>query len=64
MILIDTIRKADNKIVVLGSHPGIIQSILDFDYLAGKQEPSIIAVVAAGRKNDRFFWGESEVVIP
>lgn len=64
MISINSIRKLNNKIVVLGSHPGIIQSILDFDYLAGKSEPSIIGIVAAGRKNDRFFWGESEVIIP
>lgn len=64
MISIDAIRQADNKTVMLGSHPGIIQSMLDFDFLAGKQQPSIIGIVASGRKNERFFWGESEVVIP
>lgn len=61
---IHSIRRADNKIIILGSHPGILQSILDFDYLAGKSEPSVIGIVAAGRKNDRYFWGESEVIIP
>lgn len=64
MISINDIRQAKNKIIILGSHAGIIQSILDFDYLAGKAEPSVIGIVAAGRKNDRFFWGESEIVIP
>ncbi len=64
MISIQDIRRKDNKIIMLGSHPGILQSIIDFDYLAGKKEPSVIGVVAAGRKNDRLFWGESEVVIP
>ncbi len=64
MISIQDIRQTDNKIIMLGSHPGILQSMLDFDYLAGKSEPSVLGVVAAGRKNDRYFWGESEVVIP
>lgn len=64
MISLHDIRQTNNKIIMLGSHPGILQSILDFDYLAGKSKPSVIGVVAAGRKNDRYFWGESEVVIP
>lgn len=64
MVSIHDIRQTDNKIIMLGSHPGILQSMLDFDYLAGKSEPSVIGIVAAGRKNDRYFWGESEVVIP
>src|SRR3989344_6463235 len=64
MISIEQIRKLDNKIIILGSHPGIIQSILDFDYLSGKSEPSVISIIASGRRTDRFFWGESEVVIP
>lgn len=64
MISIHDVRRTDNKIIMLGSHPGILQSILDFDYLAGKSQPSVIGIVAAGRKNDRYFWGESELVIP
>lgn len=64
MISVDAIRKLDNKIVIMGSHPGIVQSILDFDFLAGKQQPSVVAIIASGRKSDRFFWGESEVIIP
>lgn len=64
MTTIESIRLANNKVIILGSHPGILQSILDFDYLAGKSEPSVIGIVAAGRKNDRYFWGETEVIIP
>lgn len=54
----------DIRIVVLGSHPGIIQSILDYDFLIGKQQPSIIAIIASGRKQERYFWGETEIILP
>jgi len=64
MIQINDIRKLDAKVIFLGSHPGIIQSIIDYDYLIGKLKPSVIAVIAGGRKQERYFWGESEVTIP
>jgi len=58
------LRTQDMKVLCLGSHPGIIQSILDYDFLVKKQQPSIMAIVAGGRKQERYFWGESEVIIP
>jgi len=58
------LRTQDMKVICLGSHPGIIQSILDYDFLVHKQQPSIVAIVATGRKQERYFWGESEVIIP
>lgn len=54
----------DIRVVVLGSHPGIIQSMLDYDFLIGKQQPSILAIIASGRKQERYFWGETEVILP
>jgi ATP citrate (pro-S)-lyase len=41
-----------------------VESLRDYDYLVGRQEPSIIAIVANGRKQERYFWGEHEVIIP
>lgn len=64
MASIQKLRKTDVRIVVLGSHPQTIQSILDYDFLVQKQQPSIQAIIATGRKQERYFWGESEVVIP
>jgi len=64
MIDIEKLRLGTANIVVLGSHPGIIQSMLDYDYLIGKDSPSVSAIIAGGRKQERFFWGESEVMIP
>lgn len=48
----------------LGSYPTIIQSILDFDYLSEKKVPSIVGVVATGRRSERYFWGKGEILIP
>jgi succinyl-CoA synthetase alpha subunit len=64
MIDIHTLRNSDNKILVIGSHGPIIQSILDFDYLSGKEKPSIVVIVAGGKKYERFFFGKKEIAIP
>ena len=64
MIQIADLRNVDIRAISLGSHPGIIQSILDYDFLIKRQQPTVIAVVANGRKQERYFWGESEIIIP
>lgn len=64
MINISALRKAKNGIVTLGAHPGIIQSILDFDYLSGKSEPSVVAIITASVRTQKYFWGNREVLIP
>jgi ATP citrate (pro-S)-lyase len=58
------LRALNPKIVALGSHKGIIQSMLDFDYLAGRSAPSVVAIVATGRKSERYFFGGEEVRVP
>jgi succinyl-CoA synthetase alpha subunit len=64
MISVDHLRKLDTRVLCLGTHPGIIQSMLDYDYLSGKTKPSIVAIVADTRKQERYFWGENEIAIP
>jgi ATP citrate (pro-S)-lyase len=64
MISIADIRKSMPRILVHGLHPGIIQSILDYDHLLSREKPSIVAIVARGRKKERFFWGGNEVELP
>jgi len=64
MIDINFLRNKEQKVLAVGSHPSILQSILDFDYLSGKVKPSIIAVIASGRKFERYFFGKKEVLIP
>lgn len=64
MISINDIRKKPQGTLVLGNHPGIVQSILDFDYASGKKEPSIVACITSNRKSLKFFFGTGEVLIP
>lgn len=64
MIQITDLRTMDARVVSIGSHPGIIQAMLDYDFLVGKQQSSVVAIIASGRKQERYFWGESEVIIP
>ncbi|MFT5037055.1 MAG: ATP citrate (pro-S)-lyase [Candidatus Azotimanducaceae bacterium] len=62
--MINDIRSSAPKLLVAGNHTGIIQSILDFDYASGKESPSVIAIISAGRKAQKFFWGDGEILIP
>lgn len=64
MISLETIRSNPNYIIVIGNHTGIIQSILDFDYLSGKTAPSIIAVVGRTQGMVKYFWGKQERWLP
>lgn len=64
MISIQQIRENNNKIIVLGNHEPIIQSILDFDYLSGKKEGSIIGIVTGRRGFAKYFFGRSEILVP
>lgn len=63
MIDMKTLREGAPNVVILGSHADVIQSMLDYDYLVGKKTPSIVAIVATGRKQERYFWGETETTI-
>ncbi len=51
-------------VIALGNHQGIIQSMLDYAYCIGQTEPNIIAIVGGGRKQERFFWGQAEIMVP
>ncbi len=64
MLDIQQLRQQEHKIVCIGSYPAIIQSILDFDSLSGKKEASIKVILAAGRRYERYFFGNKEIFIP
>lgn len=61
---IERIRNGEDSILVVGNHPGIVQSILDFDALSGKNHPSVVGIIAGTRKAQKFFFGGNEVLIP
>lgn len=59
------LRSLSMSTIILGSHPGIVQSILDYDYMVGREKPTIVGIVTGGgRKTERYFWGETELIIP
>lgn len=64
MTMLETVRSRPQNILVVGNHVGIIQSILDFDYAAGKEVPSVAAIISGGRRHQKFFWGDGETLIP
>lgn len=64
MIHLEDLRKSEQQILAIGSHPAIIQSILDFDFISGKAHPTVIGIVAGGRKFERYFYGKKEISLP
>ncbi len=63
MSVLETIRKEEMGILVVGNHVGIVQSILDFDFVCGKKKPSIIGIVTANRTAQKFFFGGREILV-
>ena len=66
MLTIESLRQLDPHILAVGSYPTIIQAILDFDYLSGRKEPTVhaILVTTSNRNFERYFWGNKEIIIP
>lgn len=61
---LNDIRNEPGRILALGNYRPGFQAILDFDYLAGKPEPSIAGIVTSAGKFQKYFWGEKEVLLP
>lgn len=62
--MINSLRTNRPTILVAGNHAKIIQSILDFDFAAGRETPSVVGIISSGRKSQKCFWGDDEVLIP
>lgn len=65
MLDISRLRNVSNpKIIAIGSYPAIVQAMLDFDFLSEKKSPSIVGIIASGRRFERYFFGKKEVLLP
>ena len=64
MISIKDIRTRFQGTLVLGNHPAIVQSMLDFDFACGKKEPSVLGCITSNRKALKLFFGKNEILIP
>ncbi len=63
-ILMNIRRGTQDGILVVGNHAGIVQSILDFDFLCNKKVPSVMGIVTGSRKAQKFFFGTKEILVP
>jgi ATP citrate (pro-S)-lyase len=64
MLNLEKLRKIEAQIISIGNHPGINQAILDFDYLAGKESPSLKAIISASQNFERYFFGNRQILVP
>jgi len=58
------IRNDKGTILAVGAYRPGYQAVLDFDVLCGRDSPSIVGIVAGGKRFEKFFWGNKEVLIP
>lgn len=54
------------KALVWGMQTRAVQSMLDFDFICRRDEPSVVAMVYpfTGYHKQKFYWGHKEVLIP
>lgn len=64
MLDIKSIRDSDQTILAFGSYRPGYQAILDFDSLCGRESPSVVGIVGPSKRFEKYFWGDSEVLIP
>lgn len=63
MLEIQKLRQLEPKIIAAGSYP-IFQAMLDYDFLIGRTLPSLTGIIASGKKYQRLFFGQKEILIP
>lgn len=54
------------KSIVWGMQTRAVQSMLDFDFVCSRKEPSVVAMVYpfTGDHKQKFYWGHKEILIP
>ena len=56
----------ETQAIFWNNNKSAIQRMLDYDYVIGRDTPSVAAIVAptSGNKFEKFFWGGDEIMIP
>ncbi|HHD77259.1 MAG TPA: ATP citrate synthase [Campylobacteraceae bacterium] len=56
----------DTQAIFWNNNRSAIQRMLDYDYVIGRETPSVAAIVAptSSNKFDKFFWGGDEIMVP
>lgn len=57
---------AETKAIVWGLQSRAVQSMLDFDYVCERKNPSVVAMTypMTGDHKQKFYWGHKEILIP
>lgn len=61
-----TLFDKETRSIVYGQQIGAVQRMLDFDYICGRVQPSVAAMIVPTANNSlqKFYWGTSEVLLP
>ena len=56
----------DTQAIFWNNNKSAIQRMLDYDYVIGRETPSVAAIVAptSNNKFEKFFWGPNEIMVP
>ena len=56
----------DTQAIFWNNNKSAIQRMLDYDYVIGRETPSVAAIVAptSSNKFEKFFWGPNEIMVP
>ncbi|SFV89967.1 ATP-citrate (pro-S-)-lyase, subunit 2 [hydrothermal vent metagenome] len=56
----------DTQAIFWNNNKTAIQRMLDYDYVIGRETPSVAAIVAptSANKFEKFFWGGDEIMVP
>ncbi|WP_353662933.1 citrate/2-methylcitrate synthase [Hydrogenimonas sp. SS33] len=56
----------DTQAIFWNNNKSAIQRMLDYDYVIGRETPSVAAIVAptSSNKFEKFFWGGDEIMVP
>ncbi|KAG5887087.1 hypothetical protein JTB14_018256 [Gonioctena quinquepunctata] len=54
------------KAIIWGMQNRAVQSMLDFDFVCTRNEPSVVAIIYpfTGDHKQKFYWGHKEILIP
>merc|ERR1719479_617956 len=56
-----------SRAIIWGLQTRAVQGMMDFDYVCGRSEPSVAAMVypmAPGDSKQNFYWGHKEILVP
>ena len=62
-----TLFTKTTRAIVWGLQSRAVQGMMDFDYVCGREEPSVACMVypmAPGDSKQNFYWGHKEVLVP